>query len=49
MRGRKRACSKKISEVLQSEKGIGPQTAAILIGQLPELGSLDKHQIGKLC
>jgi transposase len=41
--------AQKISEVLQSEKGIGPQTAAILIGQLPELGRLDKQRIGKLC
>jgi transposase len=41
--------AKKISEVLQSEKGVGPQTAAILIGNLPELGRLNKQQIAKLC
>jgi transposase len=33
----------KESEVLQSESGIGAQTAAILIGLLPELGVLDAN------
>jgi hypothetical protein len=27
----------KEAEILQSEKGIGPQTTAILLGSLPEL------------
>jgi transposase len=40
--------AKKIDEVLQSEKGIGIQTSAILIGSLPELGRLDNRQIAKL-
>jgi transposase len=39
----------KIEEILCSEKGIGKQTAAILIGSLPELGKLDNRQIAKLC
>jgi transposase len=30
------------------EKGIGPQTSAVLIGYLPELGRLDNRQIVKL-
>jgi transposase len=34
--------------ILQSEKGIGAQTSAILIGQLPELGRLDNRQIAKM-
>jgi transposase len=36
------------NDVLQSEKGIGTQTSAILIGLLPELGVLDNRQITKL-
>jgi transposase len=38
----------KESEVLQSEKGIGAQTSAVLIACLPELGRLDNRQIVKL-
>ena len=38
----------KIKEVLISEKGIGEQTAAILIASLPELGKLENRQITKL-
>jgi hypothetical protein len=38
----------KEAEILQSEKGIGPQTTAILLGSLPELGILDNRQIFKL-
>jgi transposase len=41
--------AQQISAVLQTEKGIGEQTAAILIGMLPELGKLDNRQIVKLC
>jgi len=37
-----------VAEVLQSEKGIGPQTAAVLIASLPELGHIDNRQIAKL-
>ena len=37
-----------IQAVLTSEKGIGEQTVAILIGSLPELGKLDNRQITKL-
>jgi transposase len=40
--------AKDIDEVLQSEKGIGAQTSAILIGSLPELGRIDNRQIAKL-
>jgi len=40
--------AKEIDEVLQSEKGVGDQTSAILIGSLPELGLLDNRQIAKL-
>ena len=40
--------AKDIDEVLQSEKGVGAQTSAILIGLLPELGRLDNRQIAKL-
>lgn len=36
------------NEILQSEKGVGLQTSAILIGSLPELGKLDNRQIAKL-
>ena len=38
----------KIKEVLISEKGIGEQTAAILIASLPELGKLKNRRIVKL-
>jgi len=40
--------AKDIDEILQSEKGVGAQTSAILIGLLPELGRLDNRQIAKL-
>ena len=39
---------KEIDRILQSIPGIGPQTARILIGQLPELGHLDRKVIGQL-
>ncbi len=29
------------AEILQSEKGVGDQTSAILLASLPELGKLD--------
>lgn len=35
-------------DLLQSAKGIGPQTSALLISALPELGHLTRHQIAKL-
>jgi transposase len=34
--------------LLQSIPGLGPQTARILIGQLPELGRLDRRQLASL-
>ena len=34
--------------ILQSIPGIGPQTARTLIGQLPELGHVDRKVIGQL-
>lgn len=36
------------SDLLQKESGIGPQTATILLAQLPELGSVNRQQIGAL-
>jgi transposase len=36
------------SDLLQHESGIGPQTAAILITQLPELGNVNRQEIGAL-
>lgn len=36
------------SDLLQNESGIGPQTAAILITQLPELGNVNRQEIGAL-
>lgn len=38
----------KIEEVLISEKGIGEQTAAVLIASLPELWKLENRQITNL-
>jgi transposase len=35
-------------DLLQSVKGIGPKTSALLIAELPELGRLDRWQIAKL-
>lgn len=35
-------------DLLKSVKGIGPQTSALLIAELPELGQLNRHQIAKL-
>jgi transposase len=40
--------AKEMDKVLQSEKGIGSQTSAILISLLPELGRIDNRQIAKL-
>ena len=34
---------------LQSVNGVGPTTAATLLSNLPELGLLNKNQIGALC
>ena len=39
---------KEIDQILQSIPGIGVQTARILIGQLPELGQVDRKVIGQL-
>ena len=36
------------SDLLQHEPGIGPQTAAILLAHLPELGNVNRQQIGAL-
>ena len=38
----------RLSVQLQSAKGIGPLTAAILLASLPELGSLDRRAIASL-
>jgi len=35
-------------DILQSAKGIGPKTSAVLIAELPELGRLDRWEIAKL-
>ena len=35
-------------DLLQSAKGIGPKTSAVLIAELPELGHLDRWEIAKL-
>jgi len=35
-------------EILQSTPGIGPQTSAVLLSQLPELGQLNRQQIAAL-
>jgi transposase len=35
-------------QILQSTPGIGPQTSATLIAQVPELGHLNRHQVGAL-
>src|SRR5207237_4766139 len=39
---------KAAEELLRSIPGLGPQTARILIGQLPELGRLDRRQLASL-
>ena len=39
---------KATDELLQSIPGVGPQTARTLIGQLPELGRLDRRQLASL-
>lgn len=36
------------AELLRSIPGLGPQTARVLIGQLPELGGLDRRQLASL-
>ena len=36
------------SKVMTEQKGIGEQTANILLAQLPELGSLTRHQVAAL-
>lgn len=35
-------------EVLQNETGVGPQTAAVLLSELPELGTVNRQAISKL-
>ena len=40
--------AKPVQEVLCSEKGIGAQTAAILLASLPELGQANNREIAKL-
>ncbi|GHS95505.1 hypothetical protein AGMMS49949_09810 [Alphaproteobacteria bacterium] len=35
------------SKILQAEKGSGPQTTAILLGSLPELGTFDNRHMAK--
>lgn len=36
------------SDVVRKEAGVGPQTAAVLLGQLPELGVVNRQQIAAL-
>ncbi len=36
------------SRILQSAKGVGPQTTAMLLGHLPEIGALNRSQIAAL-
>jgi len=36
------------SAALQEEPGVGPQTAAVLLAQLPELGTVNRQQISAL-
>lgn len=37
-----------VAALLQSARGVGPATTAILIAELPELGTLDRRQIAAL-
>lgn len=37
-----------MSAALQEESGVGPQTAAVLLSQLPELGKVNRQQISAL-
>ena len=37
-----------MSTALQEESGVGPQTAAVLLAQLPELGKVNRQQISAL-
>lgn len=39
---------KATAELLRSIPGVGPQTARMLIGQLPELGHLDRRELASL-
>ncbi len=39
---------REVDRILQSIPGVGPQTAHTLIGQLPELGRVDRKAIGHL-
>lgn len=39
---------RELDRILQSIPGLGPQTARTLIGQLPELGRVDRKVIGQL-
>jgi transposase len=39
---------KELDQIIQSIPGIGPQTARTLIGQLPELGHVNRKVIGQL-
>jgi len=40
--------SKELDRIIQSIPGIGPQTSRILIGQLPELGQVNRKVIAQL-
>lgn len=42
-------CLQKKAESIQSIKGVGEVTAAIIIATLPELGNLNKKEIASLC
>lgn len=42
------ACWQAKAQILQSTPGIGPVVSALLLAQLPELGTLNRQQISKL-
>ena len=46
--GRLRMHFKRQTELLKGLKGIGPNTQAVLMGMLPELGQLSRREISKL-
>lgn len=46
--GRLRMHFKRQAELLKGLKGIGPNTQAVLMGMLPELGKLSRREISKL-
>lgn len=39
---------RRVSDALQTECGVGPQTTAVLLGHLPELGHLNRQRVAAL-